>query len=538
MRSADRKPTRSPQNPGAQCLATARDRLAADLAARVGADGAVASPCASRTLETALVVALLRETELNAPALRRARRHLSSRPTAHAFDRALAAAALGRPDAAAPGRALDWLVGFDHFTADRKRLLFTTVLAALDVPGFAPPDLAAEIGYRGLAPWVELLLCASRVLRLLAGGEPVDAHVAFLVRQLEHGSTKRVWQGNVLAHALALIALHRSAPGHPLVGRGVAGLLSVQNDDGGMPFIEGMNVFCTAISGIALAAAAPAAPSDGAGPSTLLAMGDFLARQQLPNGGWGYTAGVTQGDSDDTAYCLQFLGSVDPLRYAQQLDAGLTNLVQHANPDGGIPTFLPGHPSEVTMTAGAVTVLAGHPARRPEVLRAAVDFLLAEHVNGVTYERSWSRSESNSIYRVVTALRAAAPLQDARRRQEIAGAVAAATRRLAQCQRADGGWGQVPGEPSDALSTAYALLATGRGSAPSWGAGLAYLLTQQGNDGRIVSRPDQAAPRPLPYDVPVLADAFALWALGTLGPRPDAPAAGAAPSARFGEVTR
>jgi squalene-hopene/tetraprenyl-beta-curcumene cyclase/sporulenol synthase len=43
---------------------------------------------------------------------------------------------------------------------------------------------------------------------------------------------------------------------------------------------------------------------------------------------------------------------------------------------------------------------------------------------------------------------------------------------------------------------------------------LAYLVAQQRDDGSFLSPPDQAGPRPLPYDVPVLASIFALLALG------------------------
>ncbi|WP_308311127.1 prenyltransferase/squalene oxidase repeat-containing protein [Streptomyces sp. GbtcB6] len=85
---------------------------------------------------------------------------------------------------------------------------------------------------------------------------------------------------------------------------------------------------------------------------------------------------------------------------------------------------------------------------------------------------------------------------------------------LMTAQNSDGGWGRRASDPSDPISTSYALLATRRWpSTPAHRQGVGYLLTRQRDDGGFSSRPDQAAPRPLPYDVPVLADICALWAL-------------------------
>lgn len=82
-------------------------------------------------------------------------------------------------------------------------------------------------------------------------------------------------------------------------------------------------------------------------------------------------------------------------------------------------------------------------------------------------------------------------------------------------QNPDGGWGHRSGDPSDPISTAHALTA----SLPVRECALApegspLLMDQQDPDGGLTSIPDQAAPRPIPYDFPVLADIFALGALG------------------------
>jgi hypothetical protein len=90
--------------------------------------------------------------------------------------------------------------------------------------------------------------------------------------------------------------------------------------------------------------------------------------------------------------------------------------------------------------------------------------------------------------------------------------------RLVQsAQNEDGGFGQQSGAPSDAISTAYALIVLAGQLDPAPAAlATRYLLAQQRPDGSIISVPDMVGPRPFPYHVPLLADAFTLLALGHL----------------------
>ncbi|MFD8393758.1 hypothetical protein ACFV2N_32290 [Streptomyces sp. NPDC059680] len=56
---------------------------------------------------------------------------------------------------------------------------------------------------------------------------------------------------------------------------------------------------------------------------------------------------------------------------------------------------------------------------------------------------------------------------------------------------------------------------------PSWSSrALAYLLGHQQPDGGFTCRPEQVAPRPIPYAHPSHAAVFALTALGDLHHRP------------------
>ncbi|MHC5778946.1 MAG: prenyltransferase/squalene oxidase repeat-containing protein [Nostoc sp.] len=85
---------------------------------------------------------------------------------------------------------------------------------------------------------------------------------------------------------------------------------------------------------------------------------------------------------------------------------------------------------------------------------------------------------------------------------------------LLSCQNSDGGWGHQLGDASDVISTSYTLIAlSSLGDAETLRRGTHYLMLQQDEEGKFVSIPDQAAPRPIPYDVPILTSIFALLAL-------------------------
>ncbi|MFD8810214.1 prenyltransferase/squalene oxidase repeat-containing protein [Streptomyces sp. NPDC059627] len=490
-------------------VAPARQRLTDHLLGQVAADGSVRGRCASRVLESALVLALLRDSghcpEQREEIARYLRRHPGARGT---LDRVLSNAALRLGPEAENGWALSWLDGFEHFTAPRKRLMFETVLAALGVLPYDHDVDPDAIEYRGFASWVDLSLCSVRALHLAARGRGAPVEQAFLEERLERGSTQHVWERNVLAHVLALTALHRLTPGHRLVREGLAAVLDCQNPDGGIPFITGLEIFCTATAGLALMRShADATPRP-------TALGDYLAARQQADGGWAYAEGVRQTDVDDTAYCLQFLQALAPQRYAGQIEAGTRYLLRIANRDGGFPTFIHGHASETAMTAGALTALAPRWEDHPGLAQASLEYLLMSQRPDGTFERSWSLSEANAVFRTLEALHHAEPRQSAPLRTRISRATALALGHLMTAQNSDGGWGQRASDPSDPISTSYALLATRRWQrTPAHRQGIGYLLTQQRDDGGFSSRPDQAAPRPLPYDVPVLADICALWAL-------------------------
>ncbi|MFB7589974.1 prenyltransferase/squalene oxidase repeat-containing protein [Streptomyces sp. NPDC056169] len=502
-------------------LDRARARLATRLVAAAGPDGLLRAPCDGRILESALALRLLTVTNVDPDAQEQLTRFLKVAVDEGAPDPVQEAAARAALGEYVDGRAaLNRLLGgFDHFTAGRKRLMFRTVLAELGAHPF--PELSSGepvFEARGQQRWLVTEMAALKVLYAFGTGVP-------------HLVTDDDWRtlapcslpgpppyGNHLARILALLAL-RHRPGHAAAVRARAQELRTWlRGDGGLPFITGMDVFATATGGLALAGA-------GAPAHTLRALAAALTERQNPDGGWGFDRGVGQSDVDDTAYCVEFLRATAPERNGLAVAAGERYLLDRQGGDGGFPTFEHGTASEVAITAAAVNALAPEPGHRPAV-EAAVRFVVARQEGAGAFERSWSLNESNALFRSVLAydsFRAVAPPGHALE-AGVARARARAVDRLVATQNADGGWGHVPAEPSDPISTAYALIAVSRGrdgpAAPcaptARGAtdrAVRHLLERQRPDGGFVSRPDQAGPRPLAYHVPLLTDVCVLLGL-------------------------
>jgi hypothetical protein len=93
-----------------------------------------------------------------------------------------------------------------------------------------------------------------------------------LERGIESGQRDGIIEGNLFAHLFALLSLHRVAPGHRLIGEGIAHLAKLVRPDGAIPFIRSEEIFATATAGLALSQV-------GIDRRVLLpTMGDYLAR--------------------------------------------------------------------------------------------------------------------------------------------------------------------------------------------------------------------------------------------------------------------
>ncbi|MGW7514596.1 prenyltransferase/squalene oxidase repeat-containing protein [Streptomyces sp. NPDC054796] len=501
-------------------LLAARARLSAHLSAAVDADGAVRRPCGSRALESALLLVLLRRRGSHPQEARELAEYLET-PAARTtgYDAALAQAALHARTATTDVVSEELLAGFDHFTLARKRLLFDVYLAVAGAVPFEPsmlrPVRGEARGGDNTVAWIEMIMLSVRVL--VAHGLGSSSQVSDLERDrlldLLGSSRAPVWENYVAAHLLALLAVQQFAPGHPLVAEGVAAVVASRNPDGGVPSMTNLDVFSTGPAGLALARAK-------AEPALLNRLCDYLVDQQMPDGGWTFGENMRHSDVDASSYAAACLATVDPVRHQSALARAAGYFRGIAGQDGGFPTYMRGDPSEVGMTGGGVSALAWDGTTHADLLDGAARWLLdAQHEDG-TFERSWSLSEANTVWRAMWALHSMPEVTRAALGERIDRASAASHAFLVRAQNSDGGWGHRPGSPSDVTSTCYSLLALsamGRrvDQDPTVRTGVAHLLRRQRSDGSFTAPPDQVAPRPLLFDAPVFTDIWALLALAS-----------------------
>ena len=469
-------------------LKVTRDRALEHLAHRVGPDGALREVCGSRILESALMLTLLKRQGVLPQAQAQLANYLQAAPRHGPFDGLVARAATGRTPSAAETGA--FLASFSHWTGARKLLLLQSILRLLgcEVPPTCPvPD------YRGQATWTSLVLCA---IGMTEAADTTDGEAGreYLTGALAE-RRGQVFDGNALAHLVALHCLHQVDPTHPAIGDGIAALEAIRTPGAGMPFIAGQDIFVTALATLCLARA-------GAEGELLERMGDFLVGAQLPDGGWGYTAVASQSDVDDTCRCLGALRVIGASRYQEALNRGERYLLTMVGTDGSFPTYIRGHEGEVDMTAGAILALG---PRLGERLTASADFIASKQHQDGTFPVSWTISAASVAIQAIDALEASGLHGHSVQR---------AVRALTGSQNADGGFGQRPGMPSDVLSTAQAVQAlTGRAPGRVVPNALSYLSERQHSDGSFTSVPDQVGPRPIPFDFPILATVQALFAL-------------------------
>ncbi|MEU3862497.1 prenyltransferase/squalene oxidase repeat-containing protein [Streptomyces sp. NPDC028722] len=169
------------------------------------------------------------------------------------------------------------------------------------------------------------------------------------------------------------------------------------------------------------------------------------------------------------------------------------------------------------MTANAILALAPDPARYTPLLhRAALHLLDAQAADG-TFERSWSLTHTHGLRRVTAALTCLPPTISTPLHRRLQAALRRAGAYCERAQNSDGGFGHQPGDDSDISSTAHALSVAAALNRPAWtGKALAYLLAREEPGGTFTSRPEQVAPRPIPYHHPAHPAVFALTALGAV----------------------
>src|SRR6185437_14176957 len=190
-------------------------RLIDFLTARIGPQGAVQDRCASRVAESALFLRLLQGEHAEPGVQDGLITYLRGAEPGDEGSQILRDAALGHPDMRRAGAFCE---RFEHGTGERKQLMLRTAFALFDLLPFEdlPP-----IRYQGQAVWTEVSLCACSILHGHAHGRRDEADQAFLTGHLASAGPARVWQGNVLAHLIALHALRTFEPGGLLTVHGI-----------------------------------------------------------------------------------------------------------------------------------------------------------------------------------------------------------------------------------------------------------------------------------------------------------------------------
>ncbi len=479
------------------------------LTARIGPDGAVADPCLSRALESGLALRLLDRTGFAQARRPRLVSFLGFRlDDPDPVERALAGYALHGGPQPDDREVLQFLLHAPQFTSARKRAFLDAILAVFGTPPSAcPPPEAFSL--TGLHAWAAVQVAAVKVILADARGDYGSVSDADVRALLDTQHPVHVWEGHLLLHLLVLHALARLPGSVPVLRVGVEKAMAHQRPDGGLPFVQDEDIWCSVTAGVALAAA-------GAPAADLLRIGSFLAAEQQPAGGWAYRRMVRQTDVDTTAVALEFLQALGEPRHRPAIRRGIRSLYSVRSDEGGFPTYVPGGPPEACMTAAAVNALGPRLPEHEPAVTAGLDFLAGRQNPDGSFPPDWSRSRFHGVFRALLATRQHPHYRPLRVREMVERSV----RLVKTTQNADGGWGQQEGRPSDPRSTSYAVIGVcGQQDPTPVVAGVGYLLGAQGADGHLPSVPDSIGPRPFVFNVPILSDIFGLLALSHVASR-------------------
>lgn len=476
------------------------------------------SPMKGRVLETALVLHILQKHDVDFEWQERLSSYLLDNiATCDRFSGTVARAVLlvslrGGMAESMRNFGVEHLLGELQYAKKRKKALLFTILVEvgaipIDSVKINPDDFSDEAVHL----FSRLYMAALNIIyaRRLGSDADLTKELAFLERSQ---GTNGGWEQQALITIFALLAL---GPEHSSFEKGLEFLKGLTREDGSVTFSDNLNLWTTALGALALM------KSDQLSEGVFRRIADYLVAGQHANGGWAFSEHVAQTETDTTAHCAQMLIQLDPRRYAEPIARAHDYFLRLQRPDGGYPTYEVDADSEVTMTANILLVQALSIDSCPEVrepIKKALRFIRARQKPDGTFERSWSLCETYSIFRVNLALNSCRGLDNELPFSDIQ---QKSLDYLLDNQDEDGGWGQKSHKPSDALSTAYALLSLAllrRHVPPERIAkGLSYLLSQQNEvTGEFVSVPDVVGPRPFVFDIPLLSTIFPVMALRIL----------------------
>lgn len=482
--------------------------LRTHLRAVPGGKGVLAhSEVGGRLFETALTLHLLQREDVEPRWRERLRTCLRGNlEGADDFSLLVASQVLGQEPGTSARTALEELLKDLRYGTSRKRHLLRVLLLEVGVlPELPEEQEAVPDSHPSLHRFGRIYAAACRLILHRRQGRSVAGlpETAFL---LETQGAQGGWEQQALLTLVALLGLGREHP--ECFERGLRFLERLSRPDGGIPFIDNLRLWVTALVGMALSEV------EGTPTPLLLHMGKYLAAHQSEEGGWSFTEDVVQNDTDTTAQCLLLLQGLAQPQHEAVLARGHRYLLDLQRLDGGYPTYVHGADSEVTMSACILQAQGQRLQEDPRLevpIQRGLRYLVASQRPDGTFERSWSLCETYSLFRVLWALEECEPLVTAKQGETLR---RRAARYLLANQHMDGSWGQTADEPGDVLSTAYAVSALSLlGHVERLPRALRYLLSQQSPDGALLSRPDQAGPRPLVYDEPLLGTLFSVMAM-------------------------
>jgi prenyltransferase beta subunit len=480
------------------------------------------SPTRGRLLETALTLYLLQRRRPGHDLAWQQRLEtflLQHVEASDVFSGFVARSVLARSERASSlaesASSLSALLGSLEYARKRKHALLATILEEIGaVPPRSAPSDTHHLADEATHLFSRLYLAAMNLLhrRGALACEETRRDERFL---LDHQGESGGWEQQSLITILALLTLD---PASVPFDRGLRFLKSVTRKDGGVAPTDNLHLWTTALGALALQR--NHAPAE----SGLRRIAEYIVARQLSNGGWTFSEGMTQADTDTSSQCVQVLIELDAERYAEPIARAHEYFLDLRRPDGGYPTYERAGDSEVTMTANIALVQALCSDSQPYLrapIQEALAFIRSRQKPNGTFERSWSLCETYSMFRVNLAL-------DACRDVDGDPAASAETQQralayLLEHQHEDGGWGQTSEQAADALSTAYGLLSfrTLQRHVPQERIEKAedYLISQQHPEtGEFISIPDATGPRPFVIDIPLLSTVFAAWALAPVDP--------------------
>ncbi|OXM45986.1 hypothetical protein CFP71_37490 [Amycolatopsis thailandensis] len=475
------------------------------LVSALGDDGRWRGGCRSRLFESGLTLHLFRRLNVQGAAPRKLAAYCREALAAPAprwqgalerdLARLIATSALGLPVTSEQAdRVKAALGGLEHHSRKRKHDFFLALLAELVPQVSWSPARAFDPGPYA-HQWITLIATS---LRLLAADDADKAVPAAELTKAQGPDGS--WQCHVPATVIALLALSTQDRNNPAVRSGLAFLVAQQRADGGLPFIADEDTWVTGLTTLTLL-------DSGLPPTLLAGAARYLADQQLPSGGWGYSETVDQSDIDDTAVITLALSRVPG--HERAAERGAWHLLSLQNDDGGFPTFVRGAPSEVEITAKCLRTLGAFTGTASAVARGWRWLAGKQRPDG-GFSHEWSRSPAFPVLHV---LRAAADLPPGYPEQVVSEIRGGCLRFLRDTAGSGGGWRYHRDESEVSLMvTSHAVAALGSLPDPPVEL-IEEALPWLSEQGPAVADPDSLGPRPFVYDVPILARVYRLAAL-------------------------